>query len=233
MKGKVLVLFTNEPPSDDPKFFGGRALTYYGRWTYKYEEAARHGAKAVFIIHTTPTAGYGWDVVRSSWGGEDPQLKLAPGQPALAFAGWFTHDAGEKLLAMSGHHVDELLQAANSRDFHPIPLGIHIRGNMPTKIRKIESRNVVAMVPGSDAKLQIGSSGIHRALGSSGNRSGREWRFHLQRRGGQRHRLRHDDRDGARLGRAAAKSRNGRQYLSPSRLKKRGCAGRNITPSIP
>jgi Zn-dependent M28 family amino/carboxypeptidase len=154
VKGKVLVLFTNEPPSNDPKFFGGAALTYYGRWTYKYEEAARHGAKAVFIIHTTPTAGYGWDVVRSSWSGEDPQLKLAPGKPALAFAGWFTHEAGEELLAISGHHVDELLQAANSRDFRPIPLGMHIRGNMPTKIRKIESRNVVAMVPGSDEKLK-------------------------------------------------------------------------------
>jgi Zn-dependent M28 family amino/carboxypeptidase len=154
VKGKVLVLFTNEPHSDDPKFFGGRALTYYGRWTYKYEEAARHGAKAVFIIHTTPTAGYGFDVVRSSWSGEDPQLKLAPGQPALAFAGWFTRDAGEKLLAMSGHHVDEMLQAANSRDFRPIPLGLHLRGNTPTKIRKIESRNVVAMVPGSDEKLK-------------------------------------------------------------------------------
>jgi Zn-dependent M28 family amino/carboxypeptidase len=154
VKGKVLVLFTNEPPSDDPNFFGGRALTYYGRWTYKYEEAARHGAKAVFIIHTTPTAGYGFDVVRSSWSGEDPQLKLAPGQPALAFAGWLTRDAGEKVLAMSGHHVDEMLQAANSRDFRPIPLGLHLRGNMPTKIRKIESRNVVAMVPGSDPKLK-------------------------------------------------------------------------------
>src|SRR6204780_4917111 len=90
VKGKVLVLFTNEPPSNDPKFFGGPALTYYGRWTYKYEEAARHGAKAVFIIHTTPTAGYGWEVVRSSWSGEDPQLKLPAGQAALAFAGRFT-----------------------------------------------------------------------------------------------------------------------------------------------
>ena len=154
VKGKVLVLFTNEPPSNDPKFFGGKALTYYGRWTYKYEEAARHGAKAVFIIHTTPTAGYGWEVVRSSWSGEDPQLKLPAGQPALAFAAWFTKDAGEKLVSMAGKNVDELLQAANSRDFHPIPLGIHIRGNIPTKIRAIESRNVVAMIPGSDPKLR-------------------------------------------------------------------------------
>src|SRR5271155_4734316 len=105
VKGKVLVLFTNEPPSNEPKFFGGRALTYYGRWTYKYEEAARHGAKGVLIIHTTPTAGYGYDVVRSSWGKEDPQLKLPAGQAALAFAGWLTQDAATKMLALSGKSV--------------------------------------------------------------------------------------------------------------------------------
>ncbi len=79
VRGKVVVLFTNEPPSDDPKFFTGRALTYYGRWTYKYEEAARRGAIAAIIIHTTPTASYGWDVVRSSWAREDQQVQLAPG----------------------------------------------------------------------------------------------------------------------------------------------------------
>ena len=153
VKDKVLVLFTNEPVSDDPKFFGGRALTYYGRWTYKYEEAARHGAKAVFIIHTTPTAGYGYQVVRNSVSKENPQLKLTPGDPALAFAGWMTMEAGQKLLAMAGKSVDEMLKAAESRDFHPIPLGIRMRGNMPTKIRTIESKNVAAMIPGSDPKL--------------------------------------------------------------------------------
>lgn len=154
VKGKVLVLFTNEPPSDDPKFFGGRALTYYGRWTYKYEEAARHGAKAVLIIHTTPTAGYGYDVVRSSWGKEDPQLKLAAGQSALAFAGWLSEDAGAKLAAMAGKTVDTLLSAANSPDFRPIPLGIRIRADIPSKIRQIQSRNVIAMIPGSDPNLR-------------------------------------------------------------------------------
>ncbi|HYL34861.1 MAG TPA: M28 family peptidase [Bryobacteraceae bacterium] len=153
VKGKLLVLFTNEPPSEDPKFFGGRALTYYGRWTYKYEEAARRGAKAVLIIHTTPTAGYGYDVVRSSWGKEDPQLKLAAGQPALAFAGWLSQEAGGRLLALAGKKVDEMLAAANSRDFRPMPLGIRIRANIPTKIRQIESRNVMAMIPGSDPNL--------------------------------------------------------------------------------
>src|SRR5580698_8232263 len=154
VKGKVLVLFTNEPPSEDPKFFGGRALTYYGRWTYKYEEAARMGAKGVIIVHTTPTAGYGYDVVRSSWGKEDPQLKLPEGQAALAFAGWVTQDAGAKMLALSGKTVDELLTAANSRDFRPIPLGIHIRANIPTEIRQIQSNNVIAKVEGSDPQLK-------------------------------------------------------------------------------
>jgi Zn-dependent M28 family amino/carboxypeptidase len=154
VKGKVLILFTNEPPSDDPAFFGGKALTYFGRWTYKYEEAARMGAAAVFILHTTPTAGYGYEVVRNSWGKEDPQLRLEPGQPALGFAGWLTNDAGNRLLQLAGKNVDELLAAANSRDFRPIPLGIRIRGNMPTKLRQIESRNVAAVIPGSDPQLK-------------------------------------------------------------------------------
>jgi len=153
MKGKVALVIVNEPPSSDDKFFKGKALTYYGRWTYKYEEAARHGAKAVFIIHTTPTAGYGYQVLRNSVSKENPQLKLAAGEPALAFAGWMTMDAGQKLLEMAGKSVDEMLQAAESRDFHPIPLGIRMRANMPAKIRTIESKNVAAMIPGSDPQL--------------------------------------------------------------------------------
>lgn len=153
VKGKVLILFTNEPPSDDPKFFTGKALTYYGRWTYKYEQAARMGAAGVFIIHTTPTAGYGYEVVRSSWGKENPQIRLDAGAPALDFAGWVTKDAGERLLKLAGKSVEELLAASNSRDFRPIPLGIRIRGTMPTKLREIESRNVAAIVPGSDPVL--------------------------------------------------------------------------------
>lgn len=153
VRGKVLVMFTNEPPSTDPGFFGGRALTYYGRWTYKYEEALRKGAVAAIIIHTTPTAGYGWDVVRSSWGREDPQVKLAPGENALALAGWVTKDAGDKLLAPSGHNVDELLRLADTREFKPVPLGIHIRGHVVSKLRDIETRNVVAVIPGSDPQI--------------------------------------------------------------------------------
>jgi hypothetical protein len=120
VKGKIVVLFTNEPPSNDPKFFGGTALTYYGRWTYKFEEAARRGAKACLIIHTSETAGYPFSVVRPL---EGAQLKREPGQPALAFAGWLTSEAGEKLLGLSGRTVEGALKEANTKGFKPYPLG--------------------------------------------------------------------------------------------------------------
>ncbi len=154
LRGKVFVMFTNEPPSTDAKFFGGRALTYYGRWTYKYEEALRKGAVAAIIIHTTPTAGYGWDVVKSSWGREDPQVKLESGEAALAFAGWITGDSATGLLQSSGKTVDELLAMANKPDFRPVPLGIRFRGHIESKVRDIETRNVVGIIPGSDPKLK-------------------------------------------------------------------------------
>ena len=154
VRGKIVVLFTNEPPSTDPNFFGGPALTYYGRWTYKYEEATRRGAQAVFILHTTPTAGYGFDVVRSSWSKEDPQVAVTSGAHQLAFAGWLTQDASEKLAHLAGKTVDELLQAADTRGFKPFPLGIRINGAAPAKVRQIESRNVAAIVEGSDPALK-------------------------------------------------------------------------------
>jgi hypothetical protein len=153
VRGKILVLFTNEPASTDEKFFGGRALTYYGRWSYKYEEATRRGALAVIIIHTTPTAGYGWNVVRNSWGREESFVKLKPGEPALAFAGWVTQEAGERLVSLAGRTVPELLKMSDSRDFKPIPLGVRLRGSIHSQVRDIDTRNVAAIVPGSDPKL--------------------------------------------------------------------------------
>jgi hypothetical protein len=152
--GKIVVLFTNEPPSTDPKFFDGRALTYYGRWVYKYEEALRHGARGAILIHTNETAGYGWDVVRSSWGRETPYVKLAAGQPSLSLAAWVTRDAGEKLLALAGKRLDDLLAAADKPGFRPIPLDIQIRGHLVSKIRELNTRNVAAIVPGSDPVLK-------------------------------------------------------------------------------
>jgi Zn-dependent M28 family amino/carboxypeptidase len=152
VKGKVLVFFTNEPPSTDPHFFGGTALTYFGRWTYKFEEATRRGAVAAIIIHTTPTAGYGWEVVRGSNSGAHWQEKLEPGQPALKFAGWVTEKAGEKLTASTGKTLAELLAMANKKSFSPIPLG-RITGRIPARIRHVESRNVAGRVAGSDPNL--------------------------------------------------------------------------------
>jgi Zn-dependent M28 family amino/carboxypeptidase len=151
VKGKVVVLFTNEPPSDDPKFFGGKALTYYGRWTFKFEEAARRGAKACLIVHTTETAGYPFSVVQPLDGA---QLKRTPGEPALAFAGWLSRQAGEKLLALNGLTVDGALKAADTRGFKAVPLGFNIKGRIPTKLENIVSKNVIGMIEGSDPILK-------------------------------------------------------------------------------
>jgi Zn-dependent M28 family amino/carboxypeptidase len=154
LKGKVLVYFTNEPPSDDPNFFGGPALTYYGRWTYKFEEARRRGSVAALIIHTTPTAGYGWGVVSGSWSQERPQMKLGPGERGLQLAAWVSQEAGAKLVASTGKSLEELLAMADQKSFRPIPLGIHVIGHIPVKLRQIESRNVIGRVDGADAQMK-------------------------------------------------------------------------------
>ena len=151
VKGKIVVLFTNEPPSVDPKFFGGTALTYYGRWTYKFEEAARRGAKACFIIHTRETAGYPYSVVRPLDGA---QLKREPNQPALAFAGWLSSAAGEKLLGLSGRTVEGALKEADTKGFKPYSLGVNLKGNIPTRVEKMISNNVVGIAEGSDPILK-------------------------------------------------------------------------------
>jgi Zn-dependent M28 family amino/carboxypeptidase len=150
VKGKIVVLFTNEPPSTDPKFFGGTALTYYGRWTFKFEEAARRGAKACFIIHTNATAGYPYSVVRPLDGA---QLKRKPGEPALAFAGWLSSAAGEKLLNLAGRTVEGALKEADTRGFKAYSLGFNLKGNIATRVERIVSNNVVGMAEGSDPAL--------------------------------------------------------------------------------
>jgi Zn-dependent M28 family amino/carboxypeptidase len=154
VKGKVLVYFTNEPPSDDPNFFAGPALTYYGRWTYKFEEATRRGAIAALIIHTTATAGYGWGVVSGSGSQEHPELKLAPGQRGLNLAAWLSQEAGAKLMASTGKTLDELLAMANQKSFRPMPLGVRIKGHVPVTLRVIDSHNVIGRVDGSDPQLK-------------------------------------------------------------------------------
>ncbi|MBV9759871.1 MAG: M28 family peptidase [Acidobacteriaceae bacterium] len=154
VRGKVLVYFTNEPTSNDPDFFAGRALTYYGRWTYKFEEATRRGAVAALIVHTTPTAGYGWGVVSGSWSQEHPELLLKPGTHGLELAAWLTADAGARLLASTGKSIHELLAMADQKSFRPIPLGVRVKGHIPVKLRRIESRNVIGRVEGADPRLK-------------------------------------------------------------------------------
>ncbi len=152
LHGKALLMLVNEPPSDDPNFFAGKALTYYGRWTYKYEEALRRGAVAAIIIHKTDMATYGWEVVRNSWSGENSYLK-ADG-PRLKAAGWVSFGTARKIAEAAGQNLEDWLARANSRDFRPIPLPLTLKAHMVSKVRPFTSSNVLAMLPGSDPKLK-------------------------------------------------------------------------------
>lgn len=151
LKGKVALLFVNEPASDDPQFFKGKALTYYGRWVYKYEETARHGAVATLIIHRKDLASYGWEVVRNSNGKGKSYLKL-DGTPKLQGASWIQLDVAKKLAAMAGTDVDQMFQQAQSRDFQPVELPVRLKAHIASEVRPFVSKNVLAMLPGSDVK---------------------------------------------------------------------------------
>jgi len=153
VRGKVLLMLVNEPPSDDVRFFKGKALTYYGRWTYKYEEAARKGAVGAILIHKTDMASYPWDVVRNSNSGEKSFLRLE-GQPVLKVASWVQLDVARQLAAAAGMDLDKMIEGASSRDFHPAVLPVRLKAHMVSKIRPFDSNNVLAMLPGSDAKLR-------------------------------------------------------------------------------
>lgn len=151
VKGKVLLMLVNEPSSDDPRFFKGKALTYYGRWTYKYEEALRRGAVGVILIHQTQMASYSWEVVRNSNAGEKSSLRA--NGPALNVASWIQFDVATRLVTASGMNLEKLMQAAQSHDFHPVNLGARLQAHMVSKIRNFESNNVLGILPGSDRKL--------------------------------------------------------------------------------
>jgi Zn-dependent M28 family amino/carboxypeptidase len=151
VKGKVLLMLVNEPPSDDPGFFKGRALTYYGRWTYKYEEAARRGAVGVVLIHKTEMASYGWEVVRNSWGGESSLLQDDK-DPKLKSAGWIQLEVARKLAGASGMDLDKMLHDANSRSFKPVELPVRVKETIVSQVRPFASRNVLGKVKGSDAQ---------------------------------------------------------------------------------
>jgi Zn-dependent M28 family amino/carboxypeptidase len=152
VRGKVLLMLVNEPSSGDPNFFKGRALTYYGRWTYKYEEAARKGAVGVILIHKTEMASYPWEVVRNSNSGEKASLKSDA--PQLKAASWIQLDVARKLAQNSGTDIEKMIADANTRAFHPVNLPFRLKAHMVSKIRPFSSNNVIAMLPGSDPNLK-------------------------------------------------------------------------------
>ncbi|MEO6926539.1 MAG: M28 family peptidase, partial [Rhodanobacter sp.] len=153
VKGKTVIVLVNDPGfgSGDPKLFNGRAMTYYGRWTYKYAEAARQGAAACFIVHTSDAAtGYPFSVLQN--GNRGPQLSLPPSvdpAPRLPVAGWLTRAAATRLFADAGMDFDQLAAAAAKPGFKPVPLGATASISLKNKIGHFESKNVLAMIPGA------------------------------------------------------------------------------------
>ena len=151
LKGKVLVMLNNDPAAD-PKLFEGERRLYYGRWSYKYESAARQGAAGAIIIHTTPSAGYPWQVVQTSWGSEQFELP-AESEPRLQFKAWATEEATRKLMAAAGQNLDKLIQSAQTRKFKPVKLGLRTSLSFETKLTKARTANVAGVLRGSDPQL--------------------------------------------------------------------------------
>lgn len=157
-KGKILMILVNDPPAteSEPNLFGGKALTYNGRWTYKYEEAARRGAAGVILVHTTESAGYGWNVVRTSNGNWRYEIARSPGDrtPFLEYRAWATNEASTKILGQAGLDIDKLRAAARSRDFQPVKTGLKVKLNLNSEMKTFDSPNVVGKIDGSDSKLK-------------------------------------------------------------------------------
>lgn len=151
LKGKVLLVMNNDP-EDDPALFGGRARLWYGRWDYKYEQARRLGAAGCLVIHTTPSAGYPWAVVQTSWAGEQFELPGDDG-PRLQVKGWATEDASRRLAALGGKDLDALRAAATRRDFQPVPLGVSVSLTLKNRVQKKTTGNVLGLLRGSDPAL--------------------------------------------------------------------------------
>ena len=152
LKGKVLVMLNNDP-EHDPKLFEGNRRLYYGRWTYKYESAARQGAAGAIIIHTNHSAGYGWQVVQSSWTGEQFELP-AENEPRVQVAAWTTEDAARELFKLGGQDLDALVKQAQTREFKPVPLGVTTSLTLENQISRKKTANVIGLLSGSDPRLQ-------------------------------------------------------------------------------
>jgi Zn-dependent M28 family amino/carboxypeptidase len=151
LKGKVLLMMNNDP-EDDPALFAGKTRLYYGRWDYKYEMAAKVGAAGAIVIHTEPSAGYKWQVVQSSWTGEQFAVPQEAG-PQLQVKAWTTEDASRKIAQLGGQDLDALRAAAQKRDFRPVPLGVTVGLALKNDVSRKQTANVIARAPGADPKL--------------------------------------------------------------------------------
>ena len=172
VKGKILLVIVNEPPSTDESFFKGKTMTYYGRWTYKYEEASRKGALGVLIIHRTDLASYPWHVVRDSQAIEKSYLQGDP-TATLKAASWIQHDVAQKLLTAAGQGtVDSLIDAAGKPGFHAIELPVRFKAHIASKVRHYESDNVIAEVPGAQSGQAVLYSAHYDHLGIDPNAKG-------------------------------------------------------------
>jgi Zn-dependent M28 family amino/carboxypeptidase len=151
VSGKILLVLVGDPPLDDQSRFGGEAMTYYGRWTYKLEEGARRGAAGVLLIHETEAAGYGWNNIQATWTGE--QLGLPPGpksSPLTPLQAWVSWDAAGQIFGIAGFNLDELAATAAGEGFEPVDLGLIAAGHLDNSIRTVASYNVIGAVEGSD-----------------------------------------------------------------------------------
>ncbi|MDX1501401.1 MAG: M28 family peptidase [Thermoanaerobaculia bacterium] len=166
--GKVLVILNNDPDWDDELFAGKRRLLY-GRWTYKYEKAAEAGAVGAIIIHTTPSAGYPYQVVQTSWTGE--QFEIPAGEePRTRVNAWVTEEAARELFALGGHDLDTLRESARSAEFRAVPLGVTTSLTLTNEMRRVETANVLGLLRGSDPELadeHVVYSAHHDHLGIS------------------------------------------------------------------
>ena len=153
VRGRTVVILVNDPDWNAAGLegtFNGRAMTYYGRWTYKYEEAARQGAAAVLIVHDSAPASYGWNVVENSWTGPQPYMQTPDnGAGQTAMNGWLTNDAARRLLAAAGQDLDALTRAAARPGFRAVPLGMRASVGFDQSIRRFASRNVIGILPGT------------------------------------------------------------------------------------
>lgn len=151
LRGKILVVLNNDPDWDDT-LFAGKTRLYYGRWDYKYESAARQGAAGALIVHTTPSAGYPFQVVQTSWSGEQFELP-ATGEPRVQFQGWVTEDAAKRLVALGGKDLAKLVESAKKKSFKPVPLGVTTSLELQANLSRTRTANVLGLLPGRDPVL--------------------------------------------------------------------------------